>query len=212
MAENKAFSNAASTHNNFKEAVCIDAGRIYDSCSDKDCLEDLMVVFAPDAQYVIDAATSVKVKCVEVLTVCLDVEPVPFNKGFYSVDMTFYFKIDLKVATPGACDPTCVSGVAKFAKKVILYGSEGNVKIFTSRNCCEHPFQHTTNMPKASVQTVAHKKLSEQFAVLTSHIFTFQSSCLHFDIPTFYRRHIYFLLHPSASFGGLYILLETTII
>lgn len=152
MAESKAFSNTAGTHNNFKEAVCIDAGRIYDSCSDKDCLEDLMVVFAPEAQYVVDAATSIKVKGVEVLTVCLDVEPVPFNKGFYSVDMTFYFKVDLKAYTPNACDPATISGVAQFQKKVILYGSEGNVKIFTSRNCCEHPFQHTTNMPKASVQ------------------------------------------------------------
>ena len=30
----------------FKEAVCIDAERIYDSCSDKDCLEDLQVFFS----------------------------------------------------------------------------------------------------------------------------------------------------------------------
>lgn len=29
----------------FKEAVCIDAMRIYDSCSDKDCLEDIRVLF-----------------------------------------------------------------------------------------------------------------------------------------------------------------------
>ena len=152
MAESKAYANTASGHNTFKEAVCIDAGRIYDSCSDKDCLEDLQVVFAPDAQFVIDAAPSAKVKSVEVLTVCLDVEPVPFNKGFYSVDMTFYFKVDLKVSTPNTCDPITVCGVSQFQKKVILYGSEGNVKIFTSRNCCEHPFQHTTNMPKASVQ------------------------------------------------------------
>lgn len=36
MADSKAFSSAASTHSNFKEAVCIDAGRIYDSCSEKD--------------------------------------------------------------------------------------------------------------------------------------------------------------------------------
>lgn len=152
MAENKSFVNAASPVNTFKEAVCIDAGRIYDSCSDKDCLEDLQVVFSPDAQFIVDSATSVKVKSVEVLTVCLEVEPVPFNKGFYSVDMTFYFKVDLRVFTPNACDPASVCGVAQFTKKVILYGSEGNVKIFTSRNCCEHPFQHTTNMPKASVQ------------------------------------------------------------
>ena len=32
---------SASASNCFKEAVCIDAMRVYDSCSDKDCLEDL---------------------------------------------------------------------------------------------------------------------------------------------------------------------------
>lgn len=37
MAESKAFSNTAGTHSNFKEAVCIDAGRIYDSCSERGC-------------------------------------------------------------------------------------------------------------------------------------------------------------------------------
>ena len=36
MAETKAF-NTAGSHSNFKEAVCIDAGRIYDSCSEGDC-------------------------------------------------------------------------------------------------------------------------------------------------------------------------------
>lgn len=33
-----------------KEAVCIDAMRIYDSCSDKDCLEDLRVLFPAAVQ------------------------------------------------------------------------------------------------------------------------------------------------------------------
>ena len=150
MADMRSCSNACSQQT-FKEAVCIDAGRIYDSCSDKDCLEDLMVAFSPEAQHIIDSAASVKVKEVEVLTVCLDVEAVPFNKGFYSVDMTFYFKVELKVSVNGSAEPAFVEGVAQFSKKVILYGSEGSVKIFTSRDCCEHPFMHTTNMPKASV-------------------------------------------------------------
>ena len=30
---------------NFKEAVCIDAYRVYDSCGDKDCLEDFARLF-----------------------------------------------------------------------------------------------------------------------------------------------------------------------
>lgn len=37
MAESKALNSTATTHGNFKEAVCIDAGRIYDSCSEQDC-------------------------------------------------------------------------------------------------------------------------------------------------------------------------------
>ena len=67
----------------FKEAVCIDAGRIYDSCSDKDCLTDLRVLF-PEAiqRSIVDAATSAKIRNVTVLNVLIDVETVPFNKGF----------------------------------------------------------------------------------------------------------------------------------
>lgn len=35
---------------NFKEAVCIDTNRVYDSVSDKNCLEDLQVTFPDDVQ------------------------------------------------------------------------------------------------------------------------------------------------------------------
>ena len=37
-----------------KEAVCINASRIYDSCSDKDCLEDLPVLLTKPAQCMIE--------------------------------------------------------------------------------------------------------------------------------------------------------------
>ena len=49
----------------FKEAVCIDAERIYDSCSDKDCLEDLQVFFSDKTQPIIDKAASIKCKKVK---------------------------------------------------------------------------------------------------------------------------------------------------
>ncbi len=45
-----------------KEAVCIDAGRVYDSCSDKDCLEDLRVYFTERDQMVINHAVSVRAR------------------------------------------------------------------------------------------------------------------------------------------------------
>ena len=68
----------------FKEAVCIDAMRVYDSCSDKDCLEDLRVLFPAARQALVDSATNARIRDVSVLTVYIDLQPIPFNKGFYS--------------------------------------------------------------------------------------------------------------------------------
>ncbi len=137
----------------FKEAVCIDANRIYDSCSDKDCLEDLRVFFTDCDQPKIDAAMTIKVKDVEVISVYLDVEPVPFNKGFYSVDMTFFFAVRVAVYCSPVGDPCMVTGVCSFSKKCILFGSEGCVKTFTS----DDPVNMAQNAdcnPKAVVQCV----------------------------------------------------------
>lgn len=152
--------NGTNSTNCFKEAVCVNAARIYDSCSDKDCLEDLQVYFTHVQQPIIDSALSIKCRKVEVLNVFLDVEPVPFNKGFYSVDMTFFFKVHIDAySSPVNCPKACV-GLAIFSKKVILYGSEGSVKVFSSDGngaghhkdgCCGNM---PTNAPKASVQVV----------------------------------------------------------
>ncbi len=137
----------------FKEAVCIDAMRVYDSCSDKDCLEDLRVYFPPDKQELIENASNVRLRSVDVITVYLDLEPVPFNKGFYSVDMTFFFDVCLDIFCAPNPGSVVVSGVSVFNKKVILYGSEGNVKMFNSDNS---PTEQDTScgkiLPKASVQ------------------------------------------------------------
>ena len=115
--------------------------------------------FTDRAQPVIDNAISIKCKDVEIISVYLDVEPVPFNKGFYSVDITFFFKVTIGAYSSPAVPAATVVGVAAFSKKVILYGSDGNVKVYCStdpRNCCEHD---NTNMPKARVHIDAHKKV-----------------------------------------------------
>ncbi len=135
--------------NYFKEAVCINSGRIYDSCSDKDCLENLRVYFTEENQNIINNAQSVKVKKVEVVNVSMEVESVPFNKGFYSVDTTFYFLITLDTYTTQTCQtPTTVQGISVFSKKVILYGAEGNVKNFTSLTGCEFITGDDCTLPK----------------------------------------------------------------
>ncbi|MEG0614331.1 MAG: hypothetical protein RR540_01135 [Oscillospiraceae bacterium] len=140
----------------FKEAVCIEAQRIFDSCSDKDCLADLPVKLDPC--YEIDEnVTIVKSKCVEVSDVCVNVEPIPFNKGFYSVDITYTFRLALETYEKACEAPSIVYGTAVFCKKVILFGSVGNTKTF----CSNGDKFSTTNvcgcevsLPKACVQVV----------------------------------------------------------
>lgn len=139
--------------NCFKEAVCIDAGRIFDSCSDKDCLEDLQVYFTDTTQPLIDSALNVKCRKVEVLNVYIDTEPVPFNKGFYSVDMTFFFEVKVEIFQSPVASPVQASGLAMFSKKVILYGSEGSVRVFSS-DTADDNLTHN-NLPKASVHIIA---------------------------------------------------------
>ncbi|MGI5855788.1 MAG: hypothetical protein ACOX64_04905 [Candidatus Merdivicinus sp.] len=160
MADSNFTANSSAVGANcFKEAVCVNAGRIYDSCSSKDCLEDLRVYFTTVTQPVIDGAQSIKCRKVEVLNVFMDVENVPFNKGFYSVDMTYYFLITVDVYSSPLTPPCTVQGIAVFSKKVILYGSEGNVKSFSSN----HSYESTggedcpsliSDCPTAKVQVV----------------------------------------------------------
>ena len=113
MADNNVYNGLVKSSNNnstdnqieakksnnscFKEAVCIDAYRVYDSCADKDCLQNLRVYFTESGQHVVDQACSARIDDVSVITVYVNLEPVPFNKGFYSVDMTFFFEVNLEV-------------------------------------------------------------------------------------------------------------------
>ncbi len=141
--------------NGCKEAVCIDAGRVYDSCSDKDCLEDLRVYFTEREQMVVDRAISVRAKKACVITTFIDVEPLPFNRGYYSCDLTFFFEVEIEVYTARNVPPATLCGVCVFRKRVILYGSEGNVKIFSSE--CREDANDTQelparNLPRCNVQ------------------------------------------------------------
>lgn len=124
---------------NIKEAVCLDAMRVYDSCSSKEYLEDRKVYFTPDKHDLIEQATSVRIRSAEVIKVFLHLEPVPFNQGFYAVDMNFFLDVCLDVFTPQTPCPTIVHGVCMANKRVILFGSDGNVKTFTSGCHADEP-------------------------------------------------------------------------
>ena len=69
-----------------REAVCIHTRKIYDSCRDKDCIEVLRFYPKLPCVDVINRALSVKGGSAKLLYVYVDVEPVSFNRGFYTVD------------------------------------------------------------------------------------------------------------------------------
>lgn len=148
----------------FREAVCIHTDKIFDSCRDKDCLEDIRVYLTQEGQEIVDRAISVKFTKAEIIWVFTDIESVPFNRGFYSVDLKYFFKVYLNVFT-GIGRPAVVEGLAAFSKRVILFGSEGNAKIFSSKykqNDFDTQLWKKTNMPYAVVEVVEPIVLGEK--------------------------------------------------
>lgn len=150
------------------DAVPVKVERVFDSCSDKDCLCDIPVtltdgVISPDINIVRSRAATVT-------DVCVSVEPVPFNKGFYSVDLTFTFELEILAYERSCCTPVTLCGTAYAAKNCILYGSDSCVKTFCSGSddkkakcgCCQDP----QTLPKACVSVlepvILETKLTER--------------------------------------------------
>ena len=141
-----------------RDSVCIQTEKVYDICKDKECLEDLRVYFSETDQALVNRATSVKFRKAEVLWASSDVEPLPFNRGYFSVDISFYFRVVLEVS---GClgKSSYIDGLATYTKKVILFGSEGSAYVFSSDyvaggNDIAQP--RKTNLPKAVIDVADH--------------------------------------------------------
>lgn len=156
--------------------MCVNLPRIYDSCGAKDCLNDLTVFFTAENQALIDSASSVRINRASVLTATVEVDTVAFHRGFYSVDMMFYFGVSLDVYGSTNTIPDTVTGLAVYGKRVVLYGSEANVKSFSSQtdsavdstelDGCQAP----VSMPEGTVQISNPMALSARLAPVTSTV------------------------------------------
>lgn len=162
-------------NNCFKEAVCVDVQRIFDSCSDRDCIYDLPITLTESSATITDDMDIVKTRCAEVEVTCISVDSVPFKSGFYAVDITYRFKITAEAFTQGICrnqTGTILCGTALWNKRVILYGSEGSSKVFTSDQdivvsdpeCCDCGCcSNSATMPKATVRVLDPIALDTKF-------------------------------------------------
>lgn len=160
-------TNDTSTDSKCCDTVCIDAERIYDSCGAKDCLSELPVIFTEENQALVNSSCSARICKATVITAQVDIDPVAFHRGFYAIDMTFFFDVALDLYNKSGVVPSTVNGLAIYSKRVVLYGSEGNAKTFTSIEpitCAEPdcPCTYQKSLPKATVQISDPMALSAQ--------------------------------------------------
>ncbi len=160
---NNSLCNALGLSGNSTGAVecgtCISIDKIYDAVKDKECLEDLRVFVNECGQDAIDRANNIRVKNAEVLNVCITVNEVAFNRGYYSVNIRYYFKITFEACIPGG-RAVEFCGIAVYDKTIVLFGGEGSVSIFTSDRfndsvCCDCSTmhgEHKTNLPKVVLE------------------------------------------------------------
>lgn len=134
--------------------ICVNVQKIYDTCKDKDCLTDMRVYLSAGDQTLIDNAVNIRARKAELVWTSVNVEEVPFNKGFYGIDLVFYFKTDFDVYT-GNGRPSIVEGLSFYNKKVILYGGKGNTTTFSSENAPFHSARNAcSSLPYAEVEVV----------------------------------------------------------
>ncbi len=159
MQENK-FPCGISDKNNCKnDAVCMEVNRILDSCRDRDCFENVKVLLTDFGNDIIEHTTSIRAKSACVTSTYIGIDPVKFNRGFYSVTIKFYIKITFEACLCGGRSQE-FDGVAVLEKRVILFGGESNVSIFKSNpdnsDYCAIPEPSCVckNVPTAIVEVV----------------------------------------------------------
>ena len=139
-----------------REAVCVHTDKITDSCLAKDCIEDLQVYLTVPSQQALDCAVSAKARYVELLHVGVHVETVPYSTGYYTVDLTFYYRVIADASAAGG-RPTTVTGLAIFSKRLVMFGGETSARSFSSRSgvscLCKQAIQ-AGNVPEAIVEVV----------------------------------------------------------
>ena len=128
-----------------REAVCVNTRKIFDSCRDKDCVDDLRVYPTESSQSYIENALNIRPKSARLLNVDVSVEPVSFNRGYYTVDCTYFYCVTGETFPAGQT----VTGLCVFDKRVMLFGSVGNVRTF-----CSDGSQEGADLPTAVVSAV----------------------------------------------------------
>ena len=74
-------------------SVCVETNRILDSCRDRDCYENVKVFLTEVGQEIVEHTTQVRVKDACIAWTYIGIDPVRFNRGFYTIHIRFYVKL-----------------------------------------------------------------------------------------------------------------------
>lgn len=140
MQENR-HSNCTSGFSS-RDVCCIEADKIYDSCRDRDCFENVRVNLSEFGYEIIGRTGNIRAKDAYIAWTYIGLDRVRFNRGFYTVNIRYYIKINFE-ACIGANKPQEFEGIATVDKKVVLFGGEKNVNVFRSEtdecSLCQPP-------------------------------------------------------------------------
>ncbi|MBQ3018613.1 MAG: hypothetical protein IJD89_06705 [Clostridia bacterium] len=176
--------NCSNSHQ--KENICIDTYRVLDSCRDKDCFENVKVFLTDFGEEIIERTSVIRAKCAKIVCAYIDINDVPFNRGFYQLNIKMYVRISFEACVcPGNVQE--FDGIAVVEKKVILFGSEGNTNVFKSeygdsgfcKKACD--CDNAVSQPIAVLETVDPIVLGVK--VVEPRIFQCSCCCTIDDIP-----------------------------
>lgn len=139
-----------------RNAMSIHTRKITDSCRDKDCIEDLPVYLTAASQEILESSAGTRVRCAELISTYIDVEPVAFDRNHYCVDVTFYYRV-IADTIVGTSRPATLSGLAVFSKRAVLCGEDSCTHIYRSDTRLYSPDGVTrcyANRPTAVVEVL----------------------------------------------------------
>ncbi len=160
-----------------RDLAYIDTYRILDSCRDKDCFEDVAVFLTDYGRDVVEHSNNVRTCSATIAATNINVNPVPFNRGFYQVDIRIYVRMTFECCVCMS-NRQIIEGIAVCDKKVVLFGSEGNVSIFRS-NPDEDTFCTVPDLAEGCASSnlpVAVVELADP-VILTTRILERQNNC-----------------------------------
>jgi hypothetical protein len=141
-----------------REAVCVHTRKVFDGCRDKDCVEDLRIYPTITSQMHIENAFSVRPRSAELLFAQVNVQEITFNRGYYTVDVTYFYRVNGETFPAGET----VTGLAVFDKRVMLFGSEASAKVFTSADSAPEEAGLPIGVVESVDPIVLHLKLVDR--------------------------------------------------